>query len=59
VENKSTNADVGLIFTAYSLRRLMKFAGIEVLKECLLVYLFVLGSVLASLVLFWRTKSIT
>jgi len=49
-------ADVGLILTAYNLRRLMKIIGIEGLKEHFLAFLIVLESVLASLGRFWQTQ---
>lgn len=53
---KRASADVGLMFTAYSLRRIMNIIGIEVLRGYLLTFFTVLGSILASLEVFWRVQ---
>jgi transposase len=54
---KRASADVGLIFTAYNLRRLMNLIDIEVLRSYLLALLVQIGSFLTSLELFQRTQN--
>ena len=51
---KRASADVGFIFTAYNLRRILNIIGIEAFRSYLLAFFAVLGSVLASIALFWR-----
>jgi len=51
---KRASADVGLMFVAYNLRRIMNIINIEVIRRYLLAFFTVLGSVLASIVPFWR-----
>ncbi len=55
---KRATADVGLIFTAYNLRRIMNIIGIEVFRSYLLALLAVLGVILASLEAFCRTQKV-
>ena len=51
---KRASADVGLMFVAYNLRRIMNIIDIDVFRRYLLAFFAVLGSVLASIVPFWR-----
>jgi len=51
---KRASADVGLMFTAYNLRRILNIIGIEAFRSYLLAFLAFLGSILASLDAFWR-----
>ena len=52
------SADVGLIFTAYNLRRILNIIGIEAFRSYLLALFVVFGSILASLEAFWRELKI-
>lgn len=48
------SADVGLIFTAYNLRRILNSIGIEAFRSYLLAFSVVLTSILRSIEAFWR-----
>ncbi|MDO8899244.1 MAG: IS1182 family transposase [Bacteroidales bacterium] len=49
------SADVGLVFTAYNLRRILNIIGKEVLRRFVFGFFLFLTSFLASLEQFWRT----
>lgn len=53
---KRASADVGLIFTAYNLRRILNIIGKEGLRRFWLEFLVFLTSFLASWQLFWRMQ---
>jgi len=55
---KRATADVGLIFTAYNLRRIMNIVGIEVFRSYLLMFLAFLWAFLTSFKAFWRTQKV-
>lgn len=48
------SADIGLIFTAYNLRRILNIIGIEAFRSYLLALFAIFGSILASIEAFWR-----
>ncbi len=50
------SADVGLVFTAYNLRRILNIIGKEALRCFLFGFLKPIALFLASLELFWRTQ---
>jgi hypothetical protein len=50
------SADVGLVFTAYNLRRILNIVGKEALRCFLFGFLMHIALFLASLELFWRTQ---
>ncbi|MBS4062763.1 MAG: IS1182 family transposase [Bacteroidetes bacterium] len=52
---KRATADIGLIFTAYNLRRILNIIGKERLIRFYFDFFLFLTSVLTSLELFWRT----
>jgi len=55
---KRASADVGLMFTAYNLRRIINILGKNVLKEYLRIlvfhFVFVIGHIRAVLSRFWE-----
>jgi len=51
---KRASADVGLMFVAYNLRRILNIIGKEAFMSYILAFFAVLGSILASIVPFWR-----
>jgi len=51
---KRASADVGLMFTAYNLRRIINIIGIEAFRRFVFTFFLFLQSFLASLELFWR-----
>jgi len=50
------SADVGLVFTAYNLRRILNIIGIDALKRFALAFIWFLAAFLASFELFWRRQ---
>jgi len=53
---KRASADVGLMFTAYNLRRILNIIGKEAFTRFWLEFLVFLTSFLASLELFWQRQ---
>jgi transposase len=53
---KRASSDVGLIFIAYNLRRILNIIGIEAFRSYLLSFFVVLESILESLERFWRGR---
>jgi adenine-specific DNA glycosylase len=53
---KRATADVGLVFTAYNLRRILNIIGIDALKRFVFAFICFFAVLLASLELFWRTQ---
>ena len=53
---KRASSDVGLIFIAYNLRRILNIIGIEAFRRYLLAFFTVLGSIMGSLERFWRGR---
>lgn len=53
---KHATADVGLIFTAYNLRRILNIIGIEAFRSWLLAFFIVIGPILKSIAQFWRRQ---
>lgn len=51
------SADVGLMFTAYNLRRIINIIGIEAFRRCLLAFAAHLCSILTSFKRFWRIQN--
>lgn len=51
---KRASADVGLIFIAYNLRRILNIIGIEAFRSYLLALFAIQGSIMGSLEAFWR-----
>jgi hypothetical protein len=55
---KRASADVGLIFTAYNLRRIMNIVGIEVFRSYLLAFFAFVGTFMTSFKAFCRTQKV-
>ncbi len=53
---KRATADVGLIFTAYNLRRILNIIGKEGFRRFVVSFFAFLLSIWTSLELFWRTQ---
>ncbi|MBU4511748.1 IS1182 family transposase [Patescibacteria group bacterium] len=53
---KRAEADVGLIFTAYNLRRILNIIGIEVLRKYFLLVVMLKRAFFSSLEAFWQQK---
>lgn len=53
---KRASADVGLMFTAYNLRRLINIIGIEVFRSYLLAFFAQIGSLLTLFQPFWSIE---
>jgi transposase len=53
---KRASADVGLVFTAYNLRRILNIIGIDALKRFALAFIWFFAAFLASFGLFWRMQ---
>jgi len=50
------SADVGLVFTAYNLRRNLNIIGIDALKRFAFAFICFFAAFLASFELFWRRQ---
>jgi hypothetical protein len=50
------SADVGLVFTAYNLRRILNIIGKEALRRFALAFICFFAAFLASFELFWRRQ---
>jgi hypothetical protein len=50
------SADVGLVFTAYNLRRILNIIGKKWIRRFLFNFLMPIALFMASLELFWRTQ---
>lgn len=55
---KRASADVGLIFTAYNLRRIMNIVGIEAFRSYLLAFFAFVGAFMTSFKAFCRTQKV-
>jgi hypothetical protein len=53
------SADVGLVFTAYNLRRILNIIGKEGIRRFIVSIFAFLASIRASLELFWRMQKTT
>lgn len=55
---KRAEADIGFIFTAYNLRRILNIIGIEALRSYLLAFIIQIGAIMSQLKPIWRIQNL-